>query len=387
MNKYLLILIFCCWYSNTHAQNPEPVLPFSVTQHPIEWYRAQAKAWHKEVQENPRDANAWYNLYYAQRLISFNDTTDKRGTDKKEAEMKALFKEMESNIPGTYEYNLAVWMDHGLDMKYLEYLKKADALGAGRTEHLDHMINIAEIERNISRRDAYAKRKYEAGAVSPGMLYYNYNVLVGLDTNAILLTAGDNDTYPAWVLQALGVRRDVTVLNLSLLLADDYRKELFTSLGVTNVTVNWDKEGEAAMWNFYKKVPQLLINNKKGRPLFISLTASYVAGGAEPKIEEELYLTGLAYKYNKTPIDNIAMLRRNFETAYGLDYLERSYYHDKSQDLVKRININYLVPMIKLYDHYKGSGDLQKQRWMEKLMMAVSRDTEEEDKVKKYLAR
>jgi transmembrane protein TMEM260 (protein O-mannosyltransferase) len=44
---------------------------------------------------------------------------------------------------------------------------------------------------------------------------------------AVLLVAGDNDTYPLWYLQqARGVRQDVTVVTLPLLGADWYREEL-----------------------------------------------------------------------------------------------------------------------------------------------------------------
>jgi Tfp pilus assembly protein PilF len=46
-----------------------------------------------------------------------------------------------------------------------------------------------------------------------------YNLLVGLPPNAILVTSGDNDTYPLWALQnsCEPFRPDVTVANLSLL--------------------------------------------------------------------------------------------------------------------------------------------------------------------------
>ena len=49
------------------------------------------------------------------------------------------------------------------------------------------------------------------------------------------------------------------------------------------------------------------------------------------------------------------------------------------------INGNYIVPLLKLYDHYKISGESQKADWVKDKLVVITRGTENEAEVTKHL--
>lgn len=78
-------------------------------------------------------------------------------------------------------------------------------------------------------------KNYHANDRSKDYLPYNYaaNILDSCEENAILFTSGDNDTFPVWCLQEVyDYRKDVRVVNLSLLNTDWYVLQMKEQYGV-----------------------------------------------------------------------------------------------------------------------------------------------------------
>lgn len=80
----------------------------------------------------------------------------------------------------------------------------------------------------LDEADGVFKTIHERGTFSRPLQDYAYNMLIGLPSNAVLVTNGDNDTFPPLALQqGMGLRPDVVVLNLSLLNLPIYAEAAF----------------------------------------------------------------------------------------------------------------------------------------------------------------
>lgn len=361
---------------------PETIQSFAKVRLPIEWYKTQLKLWKAEVDKNQKNAEAWYNYFKVQRILHRLDEDDKRTHEVKEKELTQIVEDMSKAIPNTFEYHHTAWILAGLgDMDKLHHLEKAIALQPDNPALFHNIINMGELTRDTDQRNTYSRKLYNDPETSPGFLYYCHNMLAGLDENAILVTVGDNDTYPVWMLQAeKGIRKDVTAVNSSLILVKEYREKLFKELGVENIKYD-PFENKENMLRFENELVSLLASNNQNRPVYITISCGKTL---TEKHQDKLYLTGLCYLYCEKTYDNIAALKKNFERNYTLDYLDNAFYHDKSAFLVKQLNTNYIVPMVKLYEHYKLAGETQKANELKAKALAVVSGTENEQQIKKY---
>jgi hypothetical protein len=339
----LLILLFCI--SRIHAQSNVtsdqhkaiPIIDYKLLQQSSEWYAQQSGLWNKEIKVYSNNAPAWLNYYKSSRYSNYTTTSNKiNANDQKE--LDNIVDNMKKNVPNSFEYNYAKYWNGNNDISLFPYLEKAYQLSPNNTELYDDMIAYYELTGNDVMKKEFCEKWYNSNDIPDQVIKYNYNVLMSLEQNAIIITNGDYDTYPLWILQNVkNTRKDICVINKNLITKDNYRINKFKEIGINDVT-NSNSEANPQIWF------KALCEKNPGKAIYFGLTTS-------PEIlssmKDKLFLTGLAYKYSNTSVDNIPILKKNWEEKFDVKY-----FSDLLLESSNPINANYLVPMLVLYKYY-----------------------------------
>lgn len=238
----------------------------------------------------------------------------------------------------------------------------------------ENRLRQAELIGDKSQVETICKEWYASGQYSPGVLNWNYNALMSVEKDAFIFTQQESDTYPALLLQhALKVRPDVKVLGIQLLENPEYRKVVIRDHQLHWIAV------EGSLSDFWK---QFLDTRNQ---VFLQKTPIYFGVMTNKNLlfadKARLYLTGLALKYSLQNVDNVAMLRENFEQRFRLDYLEFSLQPEKDPALIARLNLNYVPALVLLHRYYAAKGALPQANRVQTLALQVGRAAEREAEV------
>jgi hypothetical protein len=360
-----------------HAQKPEVVNTIAKEEKPHAFFVKQAELWWKEIEKNRNNEKAWYYYYRANRYarMTFEDCNTPEckkfrywlDESKYLKEADDIMNLIAKAVPNTYTYYIFYKDGSPDNNERYAALQKAYEIEPENPDTYDELVAYYETQRLTDKRKEINNRWYRSNDLSSGILNYNYNVLMSMRTGGAILTFGDNDTFPLWLLQdVLGIQPDISVLNVSLLTIPEYRKKVFEKLNIPML----DKEypDGATPENQKEIIDHIITRKPEGLPLYIGTPA----WKHFTEYENDLYLTGLVLSYSKENIDNIALLKNNFENSYTLDYINNPFNFDISQSIVNRTNVNYLPGIIKLYQHYALSGDNEKAVKFKKLGMLIA---------------
>ncbi|MBN1186932.1 MAG: hypothetical protein JXB49_31940 [Bacteroidales bacterium] len=371
------LLISVIFFNPAGAQKPEKIYSIAKADKPHSYFVEQAELWWKEIEADESNEIAWRNYYKANRyamMTFYQCVTPECEKYKSWLEESEYLKEAEDikalinkAIPNTFTYYIFIKEGYPNDEQRFRALQNAYDLEPDNPDTYDEFVVFYESNNDMEGRAEFNQKWFKSNELSVGILNYNYNVLMSMRDDGAILAFGDNDTFPIWMLQdVLNIRPDVTVMNVHLLSIHDYRERIFKKLNIPDLPGEFPKGSTAES---QKEIIDHIIKNKPaGLPLYIGTPA----WKQFKEYDEDLYIVGLALEYSEENIDNIALLKNNFENKYALDYIRNQFSYDISQGIVNRINVNYLPGIIKLYEHYKLSGETENAEHIKTLGLVIA---------------
>lgn len=380
-----IIALFCIMLSLAGiAQKPETVYGFAKEQREESWYLTQLQLWKAETVKDKTNGTAWYNYYKAARALR-NVYYDNAAKKKEYQELcPKIVDDAMAAIPDSFEANALKWAEGGNTRALFPYLKKAYEINPEDPRTYEDLATYYETVQNKPEYEHACQLMYTANTMNPAMVNWGYNMLAEVDPNAIIITAGDNDTYSAWVAQeGRNFRKDVKIINLYLILIDDYRNQVLKDLKLPPLDLKTDAVASSDDYAANReKILNHLFANSTTRPVYVAVSAIQ---SLDEKWSDQLFLTGLTYKYAKESFDNTSIIQRNYEHRYLLDHLRMTFFYSVGEKMADHLNGCYLPSMLKLYEYYKNSEQLAAMENLKQLILSVSKKSGQESEVSAIL--
>lgn len=370
-------------YITSWSQKPQTVYSIVKDRQEFGWYETQSELWKQELDKDEKNANAWYNYYAANRAMRNLSHSDPEKSSSYQEICTKIVVDAYKAVPNSFEANHLKWWSAGNEKSEFKYLEKAYEISPNDPRTFVDLMTHYETEQDYENYSKFCKKYFVANELAAPVLNWGYNILSELDRNAIVLSAGDNDTYPIWVVQEeKNFRKDVKNINTYLILLDDYRDKLFTKLDMPALDIDFEEVKSQEDYDArVAKVYSHILNNYKKGPVYVSCAAMQQFGDWS----EELVLVGLSYKYTKENFDNVSIIKRNFEHRYLLDHLEEVFSYNIGNGVADRMDALYLPMMVKLYKHYLQSEERSKQADLLQLIISISERTGQQTEISSLL--
>lgn len=362
----LLIALLPLCKTVAQVVEPQEVKSILVEQHDTAWYRKQQQAWLKEIHSNPKNERAWRNCYeathYLEKMLNAAAVND-FGVQGCALGSDTVIARMQEAIPDTYTFHLCSGRHYANRPEGKEHMEKAIQL-MPESPGMDYEIFIGYLwmSGQYDRLPDMCQRYSKVTSYPLKVLAYNYNQLVTLEENAVIICSSDIELIPKLLLQHdnLSIRTDVEVVPDVFLWSEKRFERLCQRLNIAKWQENNPHILEEKDLNISSKLAHLVDELRKhNRTLYISCSAPtlFVPRG------KTLYNEGLVLSCKDEPYNNIARAFENVELHYELSDLRRPNLRGDevwyAGELLHYNTILLLAPLVQKYVE-KGETDKAK---------------------------
>jgi tetratricopeptide (TPR) repeat protein len=136
----------------------------------------------------------------------------------------------------------------------------------------------------LAKADKVFETMFKERVIPQPLQDYGYNMLIGLPQSSVLITWGDNDTYPLLVLQAgMQFRKDVAVICMSMLTLVEYDEALFKRYAGMRPAGPLEPDESQLL---YKTLIKRIVREHKV-PIFFTSGINFDRVGFEPDVSVE----------------------------------------------------------------------------------------------------
>ena len=205
-----------CQRTPKEVERPEKIVSQRLVIYDSTTYAKLAQLWEKYYNAYPSE-DAYANWMYAAGYARFSDYEPmlNKGVEKYPANPVLLY--LSGKLKSGKHENL----------ESRQLLERAAALDPDYMDPWHGLAAAYILEGDRENADVALRHLLNGKAVEDVVMDLSYNMLATLDTNAILITNGDNDTFPGWILtRIIRFRPDVNIVNRPLLNIDSYSSSI-----------------------------------------------------------------------------------------------------------------------------------------------------------------
>ncbi|MEO1712941.1 MAG: hypothetical protein AAFU60_06360 [Bacteroidota bacterium] len=363
---------------------PDKVQGIAKERKPASYYAEQSKLWQEMIAEDPEDAEAWRYYYVAERAKLQLEQPDLWANDQPVfyQTLDPILQRASKQIKTSFEYPYLQGMNTSGEAA-IAFFEEAYNRDPDRPEVHDWLFSYYVPRFMEKECKDLATRLLSSNLFSDASMKWNYNALVSTEPNSIIISNGDMDGIPKWILQyGAQVRTDVIVANKWLLAdLDSYRERIYQQIGLSAAAKSRSDFSTLGAYADYLAVD---VMRRSERSTYISSGTNYKFF-ENNQLGDKVFVVGNVLKYSAKPFDNLAVLEENIQDNYYLEHILQSFQHHQEDEMVRTsMHLTYLPGLFLLQEEYQKQNDAKQLAYINRLIDQILEDSGRREEVIKW---